>query len=144
MHYCFLFNKWSLLWELWLWKSLYVEVNICNTCMLIFFSERNMNGWIFKNLFIISEKSTMKWWKKMRYLTIYCKNEKCSLIGVLAHLSQRLKWAFLIKICPFSVVVVVYVAINLLFHLLLQNHWAIFNQTCHKAPFGEGYSSLFK
>ena len=136
---------------------IYMYINRCKkACMLkwisvihvswFFFSERNMNGWIFKNLFIISEQSTMKWWKKMRYMTINCKNEKSSLIGFLAHLSQRLKWAFLIKICPYSVVVVVvvYVAINLLFHLLLQNHWAIFNQTCHKAPFGEGYSSLFK
>ena len=30
------------------------------------------------------------------------------------------------------------------FHLLLQNHWANFNQTCHKASLGEGDSSLFK
>ena len=30
------------------------------------------------------------------------------------------------------------------FHLLLQNHWANFNQTWHKVSFGEGDSSLFK
>ena len=30
------------------------------------------------------------------------------------------------------------------FHLLLQNHWANFNQTWHKASWGEGDSSLFK
>ena len=30
------------------------------------------------------------------------------------------------------------------FHLLLQNHWANFNQTWHKASLGEGDSSLFK
>ena len=30
------------------------------------------------------------------------------------------------------------------FHLLLQNHWANFNQTWHKVCLGEGDSSLFK
>ena len=30
------------------------------------------------------------------------------------------------------------------FHLLLQNHWANFNQTWHKVSLGEGDSSLFK
>ena len=30
------------------------------------------------------------------------------------------------------------------FHLLLQNHWAKFNQTWHKASLGKGDSSLFK
>ena len=30
------------------------------------------------------------------------------------------------------------------FYLLLQNHWVNFNQTWHKAPLGEGDSSLFK
>ena len=30
------------------------------------------------------------------------------------------------------------------FHLLLQNHWANFNQTWHKASLGEGDASLFK
>ena len=30
------------------------------------------------------------------------------------------------------------------FHLLLQNHWANFNQTWQKASLGEGDSSLFK
>ena len=29
-------------------------------------------------------------------------------------------------------------------NLLLQNHWANFNQTWHKASLGEGDSSLFK
>ena len=62
-----------------------------------------------------------------------------------AHLSRRLKWAFLIKICPLSVVVVVVVFINFShFRLLLQNHCAIFNQTCHKASLGEGDSSLLQ
>ena len=64
-----------------------------------------------------------------------------------AHLSRRLKWAFLIKICPLSVVVVdvvigVGVVVNFShFHLLLQNHWANFNQTWHKVSLGEEDSS---
>ena len=63
----------------------------------------------------------------------------------LAHLNRRLKWAFLIKICPLFVVVVVVVVVNFShFHLLLQNHWANFNQTWHKTSLGEGNSSLFK
>ena len=61
----------------------------------------------------------------------------------LAHLSQRLKWSFLINICPLSVVVVVDVNFSH-FHLLLQNHWANFNQTWHKASLEEGDSYLFK
>ena len=54
-------------------------------------------------------------------------------------------WAFLIKICPMSVVVVVVVGANFShFHLLLQNHWVNFKQTWHKASLGEGDSGLFK
>ena len=58
---------------------------------------------------------------------------------VLAHLSRRLKWAFLIKICPLSVVIdvvfvvvvvgvfVCVVVVNFSHvHLLLQNHWTKF------------------
>ena len=70
-----------------------------------------------------------------------------SKIRFLAHLSRRLKWAFLIKICPLSVVVVVVIVVVVNFshfHLLLQNHWANFNQTWHKASLGKGDSSLFK
>ena len=53
---------------------------------------------------------------------------------------------FLIKICPLSVVVVVVVVVVNFshFHLLLQNHWANFNQTWHKASLGEEDSNLFK
>ena len=59
----------------------------------------------------------------------------------LAHLSRRL-----IMICPLTIVVVgVGVVVNFShFYLLLQNHWANFNQTWHKASLGEGDSSLFK
>ena len=54
--------------------------------------------------------------------------------------------SFLIKIrCPLSVVVVVVVVVNFLyFYLLLQNHWANFNQTWQKAIMGKEESSLFK
>ena len=37
--------------------------------------------------------------------------------SILAHLSHRLKWAFLIKICPLSVVVVIVVVVN--FHIFI-------------------------
>ena len=55
----------------------------------------------------------------------------------LAHLNRRLKWAFLIKICPLSVVVIVVVFVFIVlnfshFDLLLQNQWANFNQTWHE------------
>ena len=63
-------------------------------------------------------------------------------LALLANLSHRFKWAFLIKICPLSVVVVVDVNFSH-FHLLLQNHWANFNQTWHKASLNEGDSYLF-
>ena len=67
----------------------------------------------------------------------------------LAHLSWKLKWAFLITCHPSSVCLSVCPSIRLSvnfshFHLLLQNHWANFNQTWHKASLGEGNSSLFK
>ena len=64
----------------------------------------------------------------------------------LANLSRRLKWAFLIKKFSLSVVVVVVVVVvNFAhFHLLLQKHWANFNQTWPTASLGKGDSSLFK
>ena len=52
--------------------------------------------------------------------------------------------AFMITICPLSTIVVVVVANCPHILLLLQNHWANFNQTWHKASLGEGDSSLFK
>ena len=80
-----------------------------------------------------------------------CNDQRLSELWFLAHLSQRLKWAFLIKICLLSVVVVVVVVIVVVvvvnfshFHLLLQNHRANFNQTWHKATFSKGNSSLYK
>ena len=63
----------------------------------------------------------------------------------LAHLSWKLKWAFLITCRPSSVRPSVCLSVNFShFHLLLQNHWANFNQTWHKASLGKGDSSLFK
>ena len=61
----------------------------------------------------------------------------------LAHLNWRLKWAFLMKICPLSVVVIVvvfvFVVVNFShFDLLFQNQWASFNQTWHKSSLCEG------
>ena len=52
-----------------------------------------------------------------------------------------------ITIYPLSVVVVVIVVVVVNFshcHLLLQNLWTNFNQTCNNAYFGEWDSSLFK
>ena len=75
--------------------------------------------------------------------------KKVKLMGFLAHLSWKLKWAFLITCRPSSVRPSVYPSVCLSvnfshFHLLLQNHWANFNQTWHKVFLGEGDSSLFK
>ena len=49
-------------------------------------------------------------------------------VQFLAHLSWKLKWAFLITCRPSSVCLSVCLSVNFSqFHLLLQNHWAIFN-----------------
>ena len=61
--------------------------------------------------------------------------------------SWRLKWAFLIKICLLSAVVIVVDIVIVNFshiHFLLQNHWTNFIQTWHKASLGNEDSSLFK
>ena len=63
------------------------------------------------------------------------------LFSILAHLSWRLKWAFLITMCSSSVIVVVNFSH---FRILHQNHWPSFNQTWHNASLGRGNSSLFK
>ena len=62
---------------------------------------------------------------------------------VLAHLSWRLKWVYLITICLFFVIVVIVVNFSH-FLLLFKNHYANFNQTWHKGSLVEGDSSLFK
>jgi hypothetical protein len=53
----------------------------------------------------------------------------------LAHLSWKLKWAFLIARCPS---VCPSANFNLHFGLLLQNHWTNFDQTWHKSSLGKG------
>jgi hypothetical protein len=65
----------------------------------------------------------------------------------LAHLSWKLKWAFLITGCPSSVYLSIRLSVCKLLHfrLLLQNHWTNFNQTWYKSSLGGGGdSSLFK
>ena len=62
---------------------------------------------------------------------------KMKMLTVLAHLSRRLTWAFLIDICPLSVA---FVVVNFLH--LLQNHWTNFKKIWHKASFRD--LSLFK
>jgi hypothetical protein len=70
-------------------------------------------------------------------------------VSFLAHLSWKLKWAFLIVRCPSSVRPSASVSVRLSvkqlhFRLLLQHRWANFNQTWHKASSGKGDSELYK
>jgi hypothetical protein len=62
-------------------------------------------------------------------------------LSFLAHLSWKLKWAILIARCP-SVRPSVCKLLH--FRLLLQNHWANFNQTWHKSSLGGGDYKLLK
>jgi hypothetical protein len=55
----------------------------------------------------------------------------------LAHLSWKLKWAILIARCPSSVCPSVCKLLH--FRLLLQNHWANFNQTWQIILGGRGF-----
>ena len=67
----------------------------------------------------------------------------CHTAAFFAHLSWKLIWAFLIEICPLSIVVIVGVVVNFsLFPLLLKNQWANFNQTSYKASLSTGDSSF--
>ena len=72
-------------------------------------------------------------------LTIMC------LVGsILAKLSWKLKWAFLFARRP-SVRLSVLLSVNFShFFLLLQNHWANFNQIWRRASLGNWDSKLFK
>ena len=139
-------------------------------------------------------------WKHFSYHGLkrkcFVANQKLILVGFLAHLSWKLKWAFLITCRPSSVCSSVCLFICKLFtfpssspeplgqfqpnlaqtilgwrgfefvqmegsalfqgeiianihwwkfkNFLLQNHWANFNQTYHKASLDEEDSSLFK
>ena len=61
----------------------------------------------------------------------------CSLTWAIS--SSELFWSPVVRclfVCP---------SVNFShFHLLLKNHWAIFNQTWHKESLGEGDSNMFK
>ena len=75
-------------------------------------------------------------------------NESFVIFQFLAHLSWKLKWAFLIAFRPSSVCLSVCLSVcpsvNFsYFRLLLKNHCTNFNQTWHKTSLGEGNSSLF-
>lgn len=53
-----------------------------------------------------------------------------------ANMSQKLKWAFLIKIYQLSVVSIVVAGVN--FHFLYQKHFINLNQTLLNAFLGKG------
>ena len=63
-----------------------------------------------------------------------------------AESSIELFWSPVVRplsVCP-SMCLSVRLSVNFShFHLLLQNHWAIFNQIWHNVSLGEGYSSFF-
>ena len=59
--------------------------------------------------------------------------------------SHELKAQLSFSDCLSSVCLSVHLSVcNFSYFRLLKNHWANFNQTWHKASFGEGDSSLFK
>ena len=77
----------------------------------------------------------------------YWGERKCKIVTFpfLAHLSWKLKRAFLIACRPSSVWPSGRLAVNFSqFNLLLQKHFANFNKTWHKASLGEEDSILFK
>ena len=106
-----------------------------------FFSKLFCTRVFSKNYSIYEVKTFLVW------IEILCRCAEP--ISFLAHLSWKLKWAYLITCHPSSVCLSVCLSVcpsvNFShFHLLLQNHWANFNQTWHKVSLGEGDSSLFK
>ena len=116
-------------------------------------------GWTFWYLHKCSARVN-KWviiisheWNKFFFDSIIIEFSVSSIVSVLAHLSRRIKWAFLIKICPcplssckgyIRVLKCNENTVMNLKNLLLQNHWVKFNQTWHNASLGEGDSSLFE
>ena len=84
-----------------------------------------MNEYIYR-LFILKWKPN---WNHVHFFLV-CYLFASFLFAFLAHMSRVLKWTFLITVCALSVVVVV-VVVNFshFLLLLLQNHWANFNQT---------------
>ena len=66
---------------------------------------------------------------------------------LLTHLSRRLQWHFLIKICPLSVIVDVVVVVIVVVGVVVNFshfHIFIFFLACHKTSLGERNLSLFK
>ena len=127
------------------YSSSYLEVFLF---ALIFYMYLYICLWgpIFRNR-IHSSPSLAAFWYFWETVNIRMKNKRglhyCSYAFIctylqwlepfLAHLSWRLKWAFLIKICSSSVVV------NFShFHLLLQNHWPISTKLGAKHPWVKG------
>lgn len=76
------------------------------------------------------------------FINVFCRCWFSWINGLFS--SSRLRWAFLIKICSLSVVIVAVVAVNFTHFHLLQNRWADFNQAWHKASLSTQDSSLFK
>ena len=144
----------SVLFELYKNRDSYRFHNLANLTDIIerLLSEKNIC--LLKTVVKTNGNAFCKkiWWRGFVFHTLrtFLIDIKLYRIMFLAHLSRRLKWAFLIKICPLSVVVVVVVTVVIVvvnfshFHLLPQNQWTNFNQTWHKASLGEGDSSLFK
>ena len=133
-------------WKLW-WK-----ISIC--LYLIFFVRRNLNQAC--DMYSLRAKTFLFVWIshadggfyhiwKMCFKYIQLMQVRSAFriffLLFLAHLNRRLKWACLITICPLSVVVVV---VNFSHFLLLQNHWANFNQTWYNVFLGKRDSSVFK
>ena len=115
---CFLLSMFQFVYNIFImvhWKT-YSTLFIANFDDYILILIENKSIWFFLDIcFIfcsILKQCQLKIWRK-------------DTVSFLAHLSQRLRWAFLIKICPLSVIVVdiVVVVVNFShFHLLLQNH----------------------
>jgi hypothetical protein len=78
-------------------------------------------------------QSHQVWGNEVWFNFVYHKT--LQIVLFLAHLSWKLKWAILIARCP-SVRLSVCKLLH--FWLLLQNHWANFNQTWHKSSLGGG------
>ena len=134
--------------------NLTLEINMVNTCILL-----GMLGLKLQTINKCLSSAPIKC-RSQCYASLHCdeythlrtwhvynagktlyEDQSCVIECLLAHLSWKLKWAFLITCRPSSVCP----SVNFShFHLLLQNHWANFNQTWHKASLGEGDSSLIK